>query len=147
MTPTSFVATIDVTLRQYADAQIAFDMRAYLLNQFEFLGIRAPVRRQVQAGVLDAQRISDDWIEHSDFWVRRCAMLHQLGWRLGTDTSRLFRYSEQLASEDEFFIRKAIGWALRDYARWNPTAVQNFIEKKQGVFSGLTVREATKHLK
>ncbi len=105
------------------------------------------MRRQVQVGILDAQRICDDWIEHSDFWVRRCAMLHQLGWRLDTDTNRLFPYSEQLASEDEFFIRKAIGWALRDYARWNPTAVQNYIEQKQDIFSGLTVREATKHLK
>jgi 3-methyladenine DNA glycosylase AlkD len=73
-------------------------------------------------------------------------MLHQLGWRLDTDTTRLFGYATQLADEKEFFIRKAIGWALRDYARWNPQAVTDFLVEHRARLSGLTVREAAKHL-
>jgi 3-methyladenine DNA glycosylase AlkD len=73
-------------------------------------------------------------------------MLHQLGWRLDTDTTRLFGYAAQLADEKEFFIRKAIGWALRDYARWNPQAVTKFLVEHRASLSGLTVREAAKHL-
>ncbi|WP_239950223.1 DNA alkylation repair protein [Vibrio natriegens] len=52
MAPTSFVAAIDEILRQYANPQVAFDMRAYLLNQFEFLGIRAPVRRSAVKAIV-----------------------------------------------------------------------------------------------
>ena len=70
-------------------------------------------------------------------------MIHQLGWRLETDTERLFGYAEALAPERNFFIRKAVGWALRDYARWNPQAVRNFVAAMDGRLAPLSAREAT----
>jgi 3-methyladenine DNA glycosylase AlkD len=73
-------------------------------------------------------------------------MTHQLGWRLQTDTTRLFSYALQLAAEEDFFIRKAIGWALRDYARWQPAQVRDFVSAHQMQLSSLSVREALKHL-
>jgi 3-methyladenine DNA glycosylase AlkD len=94
----------------------------------------------------NAAKVMDAWLAHPSHWVRRSAMLHQLGWRLDTDTTRLFGYATQLADEEEFFIRKAIGWALRDYARWNPEAVTAFVLQHSDTLSGLTVREAVKHL-
>lgn len=94
----------------------------------------------------DAAKVMDAWLQHVSFWVRRSAMLHQLGWRLDTDTTRLFGYAQQLVHEKEFFIRKAIGWALRDYARWNPQAVTDFVVQQRDGLSPLTVREAAKHL-
>ena len=94
----------------------------------------------------DAQGLMDRWLEHSDFWVRRAAMLHQLGWRRDTDLDRLRRYALQLAPEREFFIRKAIGWALRDYARHDPTWVATFVRKHARVLSPLAQREACRHL-
>jgi 3-methyladenine DNA glycosylase AlkD len=94
----------------------------------------------------NAAATMDVWHTHPSHWVRRSAMLHQLGWRLDTDTTRLFGYATQLADEKEFFIRKAIGWALRDYARWNPQAVTDFLVEHRARLSGLTVREAAKHL-
>jgi 3-methyladenine DNA glycosylase AlkD len=72
-------------------------------------------------------------------------MLHQLGWRLETDRDRLFGYATTLAHEKEFFIRKAIGWALRDYARWDGAAVRAFVAAHEGVLSPLSRREALKH--
>ena len=100
------------------------------------------VRRSGAKGV----RAMDRAVNHKDFWVRRIAMLHQLGWRGDTDTGRLFRYAEQLAPEKEFFIRKAIGWALRDYAWHDWRTVEKFLSTSKAKFSGLTVREASKNI-
>lgn len=97
------------------------------------------VSRDMQAGM-------DKALEHPDFWVRRIALLHQLGWRKQTDVTRLFAYALALADEKEFFIRKAIGWALRDYAWHDPVAIRDFLQENQGRFSGLTYREAAKNL-
>ncbi len=90
-------------------------------------------------------RAMDRAVRHGDCWVRRIALLHQLGWRSETDTVRLFKYAELLAAEKEFFIRKAIGWALRDYAWHDWRAVEKFLTTSQVKFSGLTVREAGKN--
>jgi 3-methyladenine DNA glycosylase AlkD len=90
----------------------------------------------------DAQISMDAALRHECLWVRRIAMIHQLGWRLETDTVRLFGYAESLAPEGDFFIRKAIGWALRDYARWNPHAVRDFVGAMGGRLSPLSAREA-----
>ena len=225
MTPQRFVPAVQAAFATLADAQRAQAMKAYLLNQFEFVGLPAPVRRQAvrdlgrvtwpreallqtvaqlwqlpereyrytavdllrqHSRVLNVtdlhqlrewlQRdawwetvdglsavISDvlhracqtqahaademqTWVQHADFWVRRSAMLHQLGWRLDTNEERLFGFALRLAHEKEFFIRKAIGWALRDYARWHPQAVTDFVVQHRHVLSPLSVREAAKHL-
>lgn len=88
----------------------------------------------------------DAAVASGNLWVRRVAILHQLGWRGRTDTSRLFAYASACAHEDEFFIRKAIGWALRDYARHAPDEVRAFLRANARVFSPLSLREAGKHL-
>ncbi|MYM93482.1 DNA alkylation repair protein [Duganella vulcania] len=87
----------------------------------------------------------DQALLHDNMWVRRIALLHQLGWREKTDKNRLFNYSVALAHEKEFFIQKAIGWALRDYARHDPEAVRAFILKEKQQLSKLSYREANKH--
>ncbi|HEX5357738.1 MAG TPA: DNA alkylation repair protein [Aquabacterium sp.] len=94
----------------------------------------------------DPQVLMDAALNHDNLWVRRVAMLHQLGWRSDTDTARLWRYALQLAPEADFFIRKAIGWALRDYARHAPDAVRAFLNQHRPALSALTLREAGKHL-
>jgi 3-methyladenine DNA glycosylase AlkD len=93
----------------------------------------------------DSQLQMDKAVKHPNMWVRRIAMIHQLGWRLETDQARLFNYAQELAHEEDFFIRKAIGWALRDYARWQPEAVREFVEAHRAHLSNLSVREALKH--
>ena len=88
----------------------------------------------------------DRAVRHENFWVRRIAMIHQLGWRAETDTERLFGYARLLAPDKEFFIRKAIGWALRDYAWYDWRAIEAFLEAEGEQFSGLTRREAAKNI-
>lgn len=88
----------------------------------------------------------DHWIDADDMWLIRVAIIHQLRFKERTDTERLFRYCECQAEHPDFFIRKAIGWALRQYARTAPNTVRDFVDDHRDALSGLSVREATKHL-
>jgi 3-methyladenine DNA glycosylase AlkD len=103
------------------------------------------------AGVIgDVLRYRHDYMDEAladgDFWVRRIALLHQLGWGDKTDAQRLFHYCVELAHEKEFFIQKAIGWALRDYARHAPEAAREFTSRHRNILAPLSFREANKHL-
>lgn len=88
----------------------------------------------------------DEWIDSDDFWLARTAIIHQLFYKGDTDADRLFHYAERRAGDTEFFIRKAIGWALRQYARQAPDEVRAFVAANEDQLSGLTKREALKHL-
>lgn len=88
----------------------------------------------------------DAWIDDADFWIARTAILHQLGYGDNTDTDRLFGYVDRRAGDTEFFIRKACGWALRQYAKHDPDAVRAYVLDRGDSLSGLTRREALKHL-
>lgn len=225
-TAASYVAQARDALARLADAGKAGEMRAYMREQFDFLGVQTPARRAALAalgrvgfdaagalraaeqlwrlpareyryaavdllarhapvlkpehvprllrlaqreawwdtvdglaGVVgdvlllarstqpDVQQLMDEALRHKSLWVRRIAMLHQLGWKLQTDTGRLYAYAEKLAPEQDFFIRKAIGWALRDYARWDPQGVERFVACHAGRLSSLSTREALRGLK
>lgn len=89
---------------------------------------------------------TDRWIDDEDMWVRRLALLSQIKHKGETDEEQLFGYCLRRAEETEFFIRKAIGWALRDYSWTNPEAVRTFLKGHGDRFSALTVREASKRL-
>lgn len=210
------------------EPQASFDMAKYMLNNFEFLGIRATPRRELSKEFIKATKtnlvptiielatnlwslpyreyqyvaidmllanhkkfVLDDlnalidlvkqkswwdsvdglasvinkiirrnlsetndiskyvltWIADDNIWVKRVAILHQLGWKEFTNQECLFSFALQCASHTDFFIRKAIGWSLRDYAKHAPFEVYSFIDNHRDKFSGLTYREATKHRK
>lgn len=90
--------------------------------------------------------VVDRWIDDDDMWLRRAALICQVGAKVRTDSDRLFAFCAARAHEEEFFIRKAIGWALRDYARTDPNAVATFINAHRGELSGLSYREGSKHI-
>lgn len=227
MTPKAFAKEIKAALAPHGDPDRALAMRAYMRDQFEFIGVPTPLRRQAVlpvfkqlsidnagqllayadvlwalpareyqyvatdllarkwktletadiahlltlaqhaswwdsidplAGVVgdvvkaaradtpSAQATMDAALQHDSLWVRRIAMIHQLGWREHTDEDRLFGYARALAAESDFFFRKAIGWALRDYAWHAPDAVSGFLSASRDFMSPLTLREASKHL-
>lgn len=212
---------IEAVYRSRADPQKARAMKAYMRDQFEFLGLPTPLRRQLSKpylvpltapelktavehlwglperefqyfalGLIEKSRKlwtadlletweglvtgkswwdtvdalasnvvgphlarfphqlprADRWIESGDFWLQRTALLYQLGYREKTDPARLFAYIDRVASSREFFLRKAIGWALRQYARTDPEAVRSFVLARGDRLSGLSRREALKHL-
>lgn len=90
--------------------------------------------------------VLDAWIDDPVLWLRRVAILSQLDAKERTDEARLFGYCERRAHEREFFVRKAIGWALRQYGRTAPDTVRTWCEDHRESLSSLSFREATKHL-
>ncbi|MEA1904011.1 MAG: DNA alkylation repair protein [Actinomycetota bacterium] len=88
----------------------------------------------------------DPWIDDEDMWLRRTAIICQVGAKENTDPGRLFRFCASRMHEEEFFIRKAIGWALREYAKTDGPAVARFANRHRDDLSGLSFREATKHI-
>ena len=95
----------------------------------------APMRRRMLA-----------WSRSPDLWKRRTAILCQLGFKSRTDPALLEACIEPSIESPEFFLRKAIGWALRQYARTDPAAVEHYVKRNRDRLSALSRREAMKHL-
>ncbi|HEY5475321.1 MAG TPA: DNA alkylation repair protein, partial [Tepidiformaceae bacterium] len=74
--------------------------------------------------------------------LARTTILHQLRYKEATDTDRLFRYCELRAGDRKFFVRKAIGWALREYSKTDADAVRQFVARHASKLSPLSQREA-----
>ena len=208
-------------LKEVANPEDAIHMEAYMKDQFEFLGVKTPVRRklskvffkknsspaidwkfihqawenpyrEMQYVVLDylqlkqkALKPSDllkikklaqtkpwwdtidflcrsvgficlhypetkkfvlEWSRDEDFWLRRLAIEHQLLQKEETDVQLLEQILINNLNQTEFFINKAIGWALRDYSKTNPDWVLEFIEKYKYRLSKLSIKEGSKYL-
>lgn len=90
----------------------------------------------------------DRWAVDEDFWLRRSAMLALLRplRRGGGDFARFARYADGMLEEREFFIRKAIGWVLRETAKKRPNLVYDWLKPRISRASGVTVREAVRWL-
>ncbi len=88
------------------------------------------------------------WAADHDFWVRRTALLAMNdALRAGGGDFELFsKLAVPMLGEREFFIRKAIGWVLREVSKKRPALVRDFVERHRHAMSGLTLREATKYL-
>lgn len=91
--------------------------------------------------------IMDKWILNENIWISRAAIIFQLKWKNNTDEKRLFNYCLLKSNEKEFFIKKAIGWSLREYSKINSCAVKNFIEENNKKLSFLSIKEGSKYLK
>ena len=87
---------------------------------------------------------TDTWSKTDNLWLNRTTILFQLKYKDSTNTRLLTRYIEAQQQSKEFFIRKAIGWSLRQYSKTNKIWVKEFVESH--TLSGLSVREATKYL-
>ncbi len=208
-------------LKEVANPEDAIHMKAYMKDQFEFLGVKTPVRRklskvffkknsspaidwkfihqawdnpyrEMQYVVLDYLQMKQkaltpsdlskikklaqtkpwwdtidflcrsvgficlhypetkkfvlEWSRDEDFWLRRLAIEHQLLQKEETDVKLLEQILVNNLDQFEFFINKAIGWALRDYSKTNPDWVLEFIEKYKDRLSKLSIKEGSKYL-
>ena len=208
-------------LKEVANPEDAIHMKAYMKDQFEFLGVKTPIRRklskvffkknsspaidwkfihqawenpyrEMQYVVLDYLKLKQkfltsndlpkikklaqtkpwwdtidflcrsvgficlhypetkkfvlEWSRDEDFWLRRLAIEHQLLQKEETDVQLLEQILVNNLDQTEFFINKAIGWALRDYSKTNPDWVLEFIEKYKDRLSKLSIKEGSKYL-
>jgi 3-methyladenine DNA glycosylase AlkD len=88
----------------------------------------------------------DRWVDDDDMWVARVAILHQLRYKERTDAARLFDYCTRRAAHPDFFVRKAIGWALREYSKTDADAVRHYVADMGAALSPLSRREALRRI-
>ena len=87
-----------------------------------------------------------EWGKDDNMWIRRSAILCQLKAKGAMDLDLLYACIEPSMGSKEFFLRKAIGWVLRQYARTNPDEVRRYVAANDGRLSALSKREALKHI-
>ena len=87
-----------------------------------------------------------EWSKDSNIWLRRVAILYQLSLKDKVDEQILDNILVNNLGDNEFFINKAIGWALRDYSKFNPEWVREFIKKNRDNMANLSIREASKYI-
>ena len=94
----------------------------------------------------NVNKILLEWSIDENIWLRRIAIDYQLLRKEKTNTELLEKILKNNLEQTEFFINKAIGWALRDYSKTNPKWVKNFIEKNKEKMAKLSIKEASKYL-
>jgi hypothetical protein len=94
----------------------------------------------------NVNKILLEWSLDENIWLKRIAIDHQLLRKEKTNTELLEKILKNNLGQTEFFINKAIGWALRDYSKTNPEWVKNFIEKNKENMAKLSIKEASKYL-
>ncbi len=103
----------------------------------------SPILLAQPAEVVPAMRA---WSESDNLWKRRASIISQLGFKGETDLALLYDCIRPSIGSREFFLRKAIGWALRQYAKTDPDEVARYVRKNEAVLSGLTRREAMRQI-
>jgi 3-methyladenine DNA glycosylase AlkD len=87
---------------------------------------------------------TNKWINSPNMWLQRSAILFQNTYKKETDEKLLYAYINKCSKDKEFFIQKAIGWALREYSKTNPRSVKEFVEAN--TLAPLSVREAVRKI-
>ena len=87
-----------------------------------------------------------EWSKDSNIWLKRVAILYQLSLKEKVDKQVLDKILVNNLGDSEFFINKAIGWALRDYSKFNPEWIREFIKKNKDNMANLSIREASKYI-
>ena len=100
-----------------------------------------PVKRKKLYGIYSWVSSCDKWFESQNIWLQRTSLLFQLKYKEQLDTELLSIQIDRLAQSEEVFIRKAIGWTLREYSKTNPDWVLEFVDQRPGL-SNLSRREA-----
>ena len=87
-----------------------------------------------------------EWSKDGNIWLKRVAILYQLSLKDKVDEIILDKILVNNLGDNEFFINKAVGWALRDYSKFNPEWVREFIKKNKDNMASLSIREASKYI-
>lgn len=219
------VTTVFNALTEKANSSNAKSMKAYMLNQFDFFGVKTPERRAISNAIFKQYKIesiavleaivkelwafkeremhyiaieclayhkklwqastiqlieeliitkswwdcvdavasfvlttyfknfphlmeptTQKWNNTDNIWLQRSSIMFQKAFKQKTNTVLLEKYIINLAASKEFFIQKAIGWALREYGKTNPNWVKDFVNKHEAILSTLSKKEAIRRL-
>jgi 3-methyladenine DNA glycosylase AlkD len=124
--------------------RLARDSRTWALVDYLAVDV---LGRLVESDPAAMEPIMDRWAADDDFWVRRASLLAELRpIRRGAEPDRFLVRAEPMLEEREFFIRKAIGWVLRETGKRRPDEVVAWLAPRTHLTSGVTMREAVKYL-
>ena len=99
---------------------------------------------QAKRAIMSA--VMREWSRDPDLWKRRVSIICQVGHKQDTDLALLYDCIEPNLGDRDFFVRKAIGWSLRDYAWTDPAEIGRYVREHAGRLSPLSRREASKNL-
>ena len=132
-------------LIENSNPEIASQMESYLRNKFKFFGLKSPERRESYHDLIKLEKANKkiDWDFLDQAWVdeHREAQYFVCDYLIALNT-----ILENNLGSSEFFINKAIGWALRDYSKTNPDWVKDFISKHHAEMASLSIKEGSKYL-
>ena len=124
------------TIKKYIITKSWWDTIDFLCKVIGDIGLREP----------NVKELMKKWSKDSNIWIKRTAIEYQIGLKEKTDTYILEEIITNCFESDEFFINKAIGWALRDYSKTNAKWVKEFIEKYKNQMNNLSIKEASKYI-
>lgn len=132
-----FVSYEDIQkIKKYVLTKSWWDTIDFLCKVIGFVGLKD-------------ERVKDlmiEWSKNENIWIKRTAIEHQLCLKNNTDTELLEQIIVNNLGSNEFFVNKAIGWALRDYSKTNPKWVKDFIDKYKDKMDNLSIKEASKYI-
>ena len=144
-----FVCDYLLAMEKYVSYDDLFKIEHYVRTKQWWDTIDSLMKLYGYVGLKD-QRVDQlmlDWSKDPDKWVRRVAIEHQLLRKDKMNTALLSQILENNLESDEFFINKAIGWALRDYSKTNPEWLSDFIDGNYNHLAKLSITEGSKYLK
>lgn len=137
-----------LSMKQYVSYDDIVKIKKYIVNKswWDTVDFLCKVIGDIELRDLRVKDLMLEWSNDDNIWIKRAAIEHQLSLKDKTDYELLEKIIVNCFGTNEFFINKAIGWALREYSKTDPNGVKNFINKYKNQMSDLSIKEASKYI-
>ena len=143
-----FVYDYLLAMKQYVSYEDITKIKNYIITKswWDTIDFLCKVIGDVELRDSRVKKLMLEWSKNDNIWIKRTAIEHQLNLKDKTDYELLEKIIVNNFGTDEFFINKAIGWALREYSKTDQNWVKNFINKYKNQMSDLSIKEASKYI-
>ena len=137
-----------LAMKKYVSYEEIEKIKKYILTKswWDTIDFLCKVIGDISLRDIRVKELMLEWSQKNNIWLRRTSIEHQLNLKDKTDTELLEKIIINNFNSNEFFINKAIGWALRDYSKTNPDWVKCFINKYKIQMDSLSITEASKYI-
>ncbi len=137
-----------LSMKQYVSYDDIPKIKKYIVSKswWDTIDFLCKVIGDIELRDIRVKNLILEWSNNDNIWIKRTAILHQLNLKDKTDYKLLEKIIVNCFGTDEFFINKAIGWALREYSKTDSNWVKNFINKYQSQLNDLSIKEASKYI-
>lgn len=137
-----------LSMKKYASYDDVYKIKKYIANKswWDTVDFLCKVIGDIELRDSKVKKVMLEWSNEDNIWIKRAAIEHQLNLKDKTDCELLENIIVNCFGTDEFFINKAIGWALREYSKTDSNWVKNFINKYKSQMNDLSIKEASKYI-